>query len=192
VNLVLRFVRRELRSTEARILVLALAVAVASVGAVAMFADRVKGAFANQANVLLGADAMISGDRPLPETFAQTAAAMGLKVTESSRFGSMISARPRTQLQQRQDNQCSLMSRQSPHRTRCAAHWRRATRGVNGCRWSRRSSRAKCLLMNGWRRGWASRRAMCSKWARTRHALRRCSPRSRRLPATFSRRRRRC
>jgi putative ABC transport system permease protein len=92
VNLVLRFVRRELRSTEARILVLALAVAVASVGAVAMFADRVKGAFANQANVLLGADAMISGDRPLPETFAQTAAAMGLKVTESSRFGSMISA----------------------------------------------------------------------------------------------------
>ena len=42
VNLVLRFVRRELRSTEARILVLALAVAVASVGAVAMFADRVR------------------------------------------------------------------------------------------------------------------------------------------------------
>ena len=53
MNLVLRFVRRELRSTEARILVLALAVAVASVGAVAMFADRVKGAFANQAAIRL-------------------------------------------------------------------------------------------------------------------------------------------
>jgi putative ABC transport system permease protein len=56
-----------------------------------MFADRVKSAFANQANVLLGADAMISGDRALPETFAQQAAAMGLRVTESIRFGSMVS-----------------------------------------------------------------------------------------------------
>ena len=91
MNLILRFVRRELRSTEARILVLALALAVASVGAVAMFADRVKGAFANQANVLLGADAMISGDRPLPESFVQQAAAMGLTITESIRFGSMVS-----------------------------------------------------------------------------------------------------
>ena len=36
MNLILRFVRRELRSTEARILVLALALAVASVGAVAL------------------------------------------------------------------------------------------------------------------------------------------------------------
>ena len=92
MKLILRFVRRELRSTEARILVLALALAVASVGAVAMFADRVKVAFANQANVLLGADAMISGDRPLPETFTQQAVAMGLKVTDSTRFGSMVSA----------------------------------------------------------------------------------------------------
>jgi putative ABC transport system permease protein len=91
VNLVLRFVRRELRTTEARILVLALAVAVASVGAVAMFADRVKGAFVNQANVLLGADAMISGDRPLPENFAEQARGMGLTVTQSTRFGSMVS-----------------------------------------------------------------------------------------------------
>ena len=78
MNLVLRFVKRELRTTEARILVLALAVAVASVGAVAMFADRVKGAFANQANVLLGADAMIWGDRPLPASLAEQARAMGL------------------------------------------------------------------------------------------------------------------
>ena len=91
MNLVLRFVKRELRTTEARILVLALAVAVASVGAVAMFADRVKGAFTNQANVLLGADAMISGDRPLPENFAEQARTMGLRVTKSTRFGSMVS-----------------------------------------------------------------------------------------------------
>lgn len=92
MNLIFRFVRRELRSTEARILVLALALAVASVGAVAMFADRVKGAFVNQANVLLGADVMISGDRPLPENFTTQAVSLGLKVTQSTRFGSMVSA----------------------------------------------------------------------------------------------------
>jgi putative ABC transport system permease protein len=90
-QLVFRFVKRELRSAEARILVLALAVALGSVGAVGMFADRVKAAFANQANVLLGADAMISGDRPLPEDYAMQAKALGLRVTESIRFGSMVS-----------------------------------------------------------------------------------------------------
>lgn len=91
-RLVLRFVRRELRTAEARILVLALAVAVASVGAVAMFSDRVKAAFANQANVLLGADAMISGDRPLPSSLAADASARGLRATLSTRFGSMVAA----------------------------------------------------------------------------------------------------
>ncbi|TAG06055.1 MAG: FtsX-like permease family protein [Betaproteobacteria bacterium] len=90
-QLVFRFVKRELRSTEARILVLALAVAVGSVGAVGMFADRVKAAFANQANVLLGADAMISADRPLSDDFAAQAAAFDLRTTQSTRFGSMVS-----------------------------------------------------------------------------------------------------
>lgn len=92
-SLILRFVKRELRTSEARILVLALAVAVASVGAVGMFADRVKAAFANQANVLLGADAMISGDRELPKGFIESARASGLKTTESIRFGSMVTPR---------------------------------------------------------------------------------------------------
>ena len=92
-KLIFRFVKRELRSTEARILVLALAVAVGSVGAVGMFADRVKAAFANQANVLLGADVMISGDRALPRELAEQAKALGLKLTESTRFGSMVSTK---------------------------------------------------------------------------------------------------
>jgi putative ABC transport system permease protein len=90
-RLIFRFVKRELRSAEARILVLALAVAVGSIGAVGMFADRVKAAFANQANVLLGADAMISGDRELSPEFALQAKSFGLRVTESTRFGSMVS-----------------------------------------------------------------------------------------------------
>jgi putative ABC transport system permease protein len=92
-RLIFRFVKRELRSAEARILVLALAVAVGSVGAVGMFADRVKAAFANQANVLLGSDAMISGDRALSADLAVQAKALGLRVTESTRFGSMVSTK---------------------------------------------------------------------------------------------------
>lgn len=91
-SLILRFVKRELRTTEARILVLALAVAVASVGAVGMFADRVKAAFANQANILLGADVLVSGDRPLPRSIPEEAGRYGLKTTESIRFGSMVAA----------------------------------------------------------------------------------------------------
>ena len=47
--------------------------AVASVGTVGFFADRVKGALATQANLLLGADVLISGDRPLPDAFAAEA-----------------------------------------------------------------------------------------------------------------------
>ncbi len=93
LTLIFRFVKRELRTSEARILVLALALAVASVGAVGMFADRVKGAFANQANVLLGADALISGDRELPASLPEEAARYGLKTTQSIRFGSMVAAR---------------------------------------------------------------------------------------------------
>ena len=49
-----------------RVLVVALVLAVASVGTVGFFADRVKGALTRQANLLLGADVLISGDRPLP------------------------------------------------------------------------------------------------------------------------------
>jgi putative ABC transport system permease protein len=93
LSLILRFVQRELRTSEARILVLALALAVASVGAVGMFADRVKAAFANQANVLLGADVLISGDRELPRSLPEEAGRFGLKTTESIRFGSMVAAR---------------------------------------------------------------------------------------------------
>jgi len=89
--LVLAFVRRELRTAEARILVLALAIAVASIGAVGLFAERVRAAFTEQANVLLGADAMIVGDRPLPSAWAAQAESFGLAHTESIRFGSMVS-----------------------------------------------------------------------------------------------------
>ena len=45
---------------------------------------------ARQANLLLGADLMIAGDRPLPPRFAEQARARGLAVVDSLRFSSMV------------------------------------------------------------------------------------------------------
>ena len=55
-------------------LIAAIVLAVASVGTVGFFADRVKGGLAQQANLLLGADLMVSGDRPLPRTLRRRGA----------------------------------------------------------------------------------------------------------------------
>jgi len=70
LRLAFRLLRRDWRAGELRVLVAALVLAVGSVGTVGFFADRVKGALTRQANLLLGADVMISGDRPLPPAFA--------------------------------------------------------------------------------------------------------------------------
>ena len=73
LTLALRLLARDWRAGELRVLIAAIVLAVASVGTVGFFADRVKAGLAQQANLLLGADLMISGDRPLPATFADEA-----------------------------------------------------------------------------------------------------------------------
>src|SRR6266404_4535712 len=90
LRLALRLLRRDWRAGELRVLVAALVLAVGSVGTVGFFADRVKGALTRQANFLLGADVMISGDRPLPPAFADDARAMGLATSPVIRFNSMV------------------------------------------------------------------------------------------------------
>ena len=72
---------RDWRAGELSVLLFALVLAVASVGTVGFFADRVKGALTRQANLLLGADVLVSGDRPLPPAFAAEAARRGLAST---------------------------------------------------------------------------------------------------------------
>ena len=81
---------RDWRAGELRVLMAALVLAVASVGTVGFFADRVKLALTEQANLLLGADMMISGDRPLPDAFAAEATRRGLAVLPVIRFNSMV------------------------------------------------------------------------------------------------------
>ena len=89
-RLALRMLRRDWRAGELRVLVAALVLAVGSVGTVGLFADRVKGALTTQANLLLGADLMISGDRTLPAAFAENARQRGLAATPVIRFNSMV------------------------------------------------------------------------------------------------------
>ena len=93
--LAMRLLRRDWRAGELRVLGAALILAVASVGTVGFFADRVQGALTSQANLLLGADLMISGDRTLPSAFADTARARGLATTNVIRFNSMVQPGPR-------------------------------------------------------------------------------------------------
>jgi putative ABC transport system permease protein len=90
LKLALRLVARDWRAGELRVLIAAIVLAVASVGTVSFFADRVKGGLAQQANLLLGADLMVSGDRPLPATFADEARLRGLATSPAIRFNSMV------------------------------------------------------------------------------------------------------
>src|SRR5262247_452915 len=89
-RLALRMLSRDWRSGELTVLAAALVLAVASVGTVGFFVDRVKTAMMRQANLLLGADVMLSGDRPLPAAFADEALKRGLVVTPVVKFNSMV------------------------------------------------------------------------------------------------------
>ena len=71
----MRMLARDWRAGELRVLAAALVLAVASVGTVGFFTDRIRGALTVQANLLLGADLMLSGDRPLGEDYAREARA---------------------------------------------------------------------------------------------------------------------
>jgi putative ABC transport system permease protein len=90
IRLAFRMLSRDWRAGELTILIAAMVLAVASIGTVGFFADRVKGALGTQANLLLGADVLISGDRPLPDRFEAEASKRGLTSTPVLRFNSMV------------------------------------------------------------------------------------------------------
>jgi len=92
VRLAWRLLLRDWRAGELRVLIAALVLAVASVGTVGFFTDRVKGALTRQANLLLGADLLLSGDRPLPDSFMREARSRGLAAVPAIKFNSMVQA----------------------------------------------------------------------------------------------------
>jgi putative ABC transport system permease protein len=84
-----RQMARDFRAGELRLLVVAVTLAVAALSAVGFFADRLNHGLARDARQLLGGDAIVASDQPLPTAFADKARALGLKTANTLTFPSM-------------------------------------------------------------------------------------------------------
>ena len=80
---------RDVRSGELRLLILAVTLAVAALSAVGFFADRLQGGLQRDARQLLGGDAVVASDNPLPPVFEARARALGLQVVHTLGFPTM-------------------------------------------------------------------------------------------------------
>jgi putative ABC transport system permease protein len=89
--LALKLLRRNSHATEARVLLVALLIAVASVTTVAFFADRVESALNRQANELIAADVVLNSNRPIDARFQAEVARLQLQSAETVTFPSMVS-----------------------------------------------------------------------------------------------------
>ena len=96
--LALRLLGRDLRSGEVRVLALAVVIAVASVTSVSFFTNRIQQLLERQANVLMGADLVISADHALDADFSRAARQRGLRTAQTVSFLSMVQAGERNQL----------------------------------------------------------------------------------------------
>jgi len=93
LRLSLNLLRRDWRSGEWRVLLIALVLAVGSIATVGLFADRVRQALQQEATSLIGADLRISSTRPLPKEYREAALQRGLRVIGSDAFPSMVAGR---------------------------------------------------------------------------------------------------
>ncbi len=87
-----RTLGRDLRSGDLRLLIVAVALAVAALTAVGFFADRLKGGLQRDARQLLGGDAVVSSDNPADAVFAERARSLGLQVVSTFGFPTMARA----------------------------------------------------------------------------------------------------
>jgi len=85
----LRLLWREARAGEFNLLAAAVVIAVAGVTTVGFFTERAHRALDRQASVLLGADLVVSSDRPLQGEYGTQARAGQLAVVDALRFPSM-------------------------------------------------------------------------------------------------------
>ena len=98
LRLGLRTLRREWRLPELRTLAAALLLAVAALGAVATLAARVEAALLASAAELIGGDAGISDNNPLPPAVTAEARRLALTINRSSTFPSVAFNNTRSQL----------------------------------------------------------------------------------------------
>ena len=87
-----RFLRRDLRAGEVRVLLAALALAVMAVTAVTFITERAERALALEANRLLGGDVVLRADEAIGEAPRQLARELGLRQAETWSFRSMLRA----------------------------------------------------------------------------------------------------
>jgi len=87
-----RSLRRDLRAGELRLLMVAVTLAVAALTAVGFFADRLKGGLQRDARQLLGGDAVVVSDNPIPPAFMAQAARLGLQQAGNLTFPTMARA----------------------------------------------------------------------------------------------------
>ena len=90
LTLAMRFLRREWRAGELRVLLFALVIAVASVTSVSFFTDRVYQALLSQASDLMGGDLVVSSDHALAPDYVALAITRQLQAVETRTFPSMV------------------------------------------------------------------------------------------------------
>lgn len=83
---------RDFRAGELRLLIVAVMLAVGALTAVGFFADRLNGGLARDARALLGGDAVLSSDHPIPPALREEAASAGLRHGLTVGFPSMARA----------------------------------------------------------------------------------------------------
>jgi putative ABC transport system permease protein len=83
---------RDFRAGELRLLVVAVTLAVAALTAVGFFADRLNHGLARDARQLLGGDAIVLADHPVPAAFSEKARELRLVTATSATFPSMARA----------------------------------------------------------------------------------------------------
>ncbi len=80
---------RDLRAGELRLLIVAVALAVGALTAVGFFADRLQGGLQRDARQLIGGDAVVQSDHPVPPQFLTQASALGLRAVTTLNFPTM-------------------------------------------------------------------------------------------------------
>ena len=88
-HLAWRTLWRDARAGELRLLVLAVALGVASLSSVSFLADRLNAGLLRDAGQLLGGDAVVVSDQPTPVAFIKQAKTLGLKAVTTLSFPTM-------------------------------------------------------------------------------------------------------
>src|SRR3954453_7932905 len=92
IGMVARFLTREWRAGELRLLVTAVLLAVGTVSGISLFVDRLSRALLSESATYLAADRLIASTRTIPDAFDASARHLGLTTAHTMTFPSMVFA----------------------------------------------------------------------------------------------------